>query len=77
MTSSSGLLDPVGIALDVARGKMYFTDYVTKKLQRANLDGSGLEELFWGLKKAYIALDVALYIRAPLNEGVIYKGALK
>ncbi len=35
---------PVGIALDVAEGKMYFVDPQPDLICRANLDGSGLEE---------------------------------
>ena len=33
------------IALDVAGGKLYWTDWTTRKIRRANLDGSGVEEL--------------------------------
>ena len=36
---------PWGIALDVAGGKMYWTDAGSDKIQRANLDGSGVEDL--------------------------------
>ena len=38
-----GLAD--GIALDVAGGKMYWTDWGTEKIQRSNLDGSDVEDL--------------------------------
>ena len=50
-----------GIALDVAAGKMYWTDWVTHKIQRANLDGSNVETLVdAGLRSPFgIALDVA------------------
>ena len=37
--------DPDGIALDVGRGKMYWTDRGTGKIRRANLDGSNVEDL--------------------------------
>ena len=37
---TSGLGSPRGIALDVAGGKMYWTDWGTEKIQRANLDGT-------------------------------------
>ena len=33
----TGLISPVGIALDVGRGKMYWTDSYTDKIQRANI----------------------------------------
>ena len=56
-----GLRSPVGIALDVATGKMYWTDVGTNKIQRANLDGSQVETLVsTGLEGPVgIALDVA------------------
>ena len=52
---------PVGIALDVAGGKMYWTDFETAKIQRANLDGSNVQDLVTrGLSQPDgIALDVA------------------
>ena len=59
---TSGLDSPCGIALDVAAGKMYWTDAGTDKIQRANLDGSVVEDLVTsGLRilPAGIALDVA------------------
>jgi hypothetical protein len=34
-----------GIALDVGNGKMYWAAYNLRKIQRANLDGSGIEDL--------------------------------
>ena len=56
----SGLDTTDGIALDIAGGKMYWT---AGKIQRANLDGSGVEDLVpWtsdlGLRRC-IALDTA------------------
>ena len=42
---TTGLLEPRGIALDVSGGKMYWTDGITEKIQRSNLDGSGVEDL--------------------------------
>ena len=58
---TSGLTYPVGVALDVAGGWMYWTDEGTDKIQRAALDGSGVEDLVTsGLMDPYgIALDVA------------------
>ena len=41
---------PVGIALDVGGGKMYWTDAGTGNVQRANLDGSNIETLVTELK---------------------------
>ena len=48
------------IALDTVGGKMYWTDFGSGNIQRANLDGSGGEELASGLSGPRgIALDVA------------------
>ena len=38
-----------GIALDTAAGKMYWADPFADKIQRANLDGSQIEDLITGL----------------------------
>jgi low density lipoprotein receptor-related protein 5/6 len=53
--------DIMDIALDIAAGKMYWTDNDTHRVQRANLDGSDIEDLAftepgdpWGLD-----LDIA------------------
>src|SRR6266511_3227819 len=53
--------EPFGIALDVAGGKMYCTvTYDDPKIQRANLNGTGVEDLVAGLSyPTGIALDVA------------------
>ena len=37
------LISPVGIALDVPNGKLYFTDRYANNIRRSNLDGSGVE----------------------------------
>ncbi len=47
---TNGLVHPDGIALDVGRGKMYWTDATTtdsdtRRIQRANLDGTNVEDL--------------------------------
>lgn len=39
----TGLFMPIGIALDVSGGKMYWTG--GQKIQRADLDGSNVEDL--------------------------------
>ena len=36
---TTGLISPVGIALDPGAGKMYWTDYRTDKIQRATSTG--------------------------------------
>ena len=52
---------PEGIALAVAGGKMYWTDFAAGRIQRANLDGSNVQTLVSrGLENPTgIALDVA------------------
>ena len=55
---TTGLRHPWGIALDVGRGKMYWTDVGTDKIQRANLDGSQVEYLVTTEESSGIALDV-------------------
>ena len=41
----AGLAFPGEIALDVANGKMYWTNPGSDKIQRADLNGSNLEDL--------------------------------
>jgi hypothetical protein len=62
---TSGLGSPFGIALDVAGGKMYWTDWVTHKIQRADLDGMNVEDLVTsGLSNPrFIALDIRVVRR--------------
>jgi sugar lactone lactonase YvrE len=57
----TGLGIPLGIALDIAAGKMYWGDSGPDKIQRANLDGTGVEDLVTaGLEDPIgIALDIA------------------
>ncbi len=43
LTFQNQLRLPRGIALDVAAGKMYWTDSVTDSIRRANFDGSDIE----------------------------------
>ena len=40
-----GLVNPRGLAVDEAAGKIYWTDYGSDKIQRSNLDGSQVEDL--------------------------------
>lgn len=46
---TTGLSLPGGIALDMAGGKMYWTDWGSDAIYRANLDGSNVEPLVTGL----------------------------
>ena len=42
---------PIGIALDLAAGHMYWTDWDLGRVQRSNLDGSRMEDLVTGLSR--------------------------
>jgi len=57
-TVITGLLNVEGMALDVANGKMYWTDLSGQKIQRANLDGSNVEDLIGAIEPFGIALDL-------------------
>ena len=39
----TGYVDPAGITLDLAAGKMYWTEFGTGDIRRANLDGTAVE----------------------------------
>ena len=59
LTSADGVDGPVGLALDVAGGKMYWTEWEEDKIRRANLDGSNSEDLITsGRAPVWLALDV-------------------
>jgi hypothetical protein len=70
----TGLLDPYGIALDVAGGKVYWADDAGN-ISRANLDGTGKEDLVSmadGWMRA-VALDVEnskMYFYEVNNENL-------
>ena len=53
----SGLVNPRGLAVDEAAGKIYWTDYGSDKIQRANLDGSQVEDLVTTGLQIPLALD--------------------
>ena len=57
---TSGLHTPQNIALDIAGNKIYWTEPRLNKIQRANLDGSNIQNVVEGVESPYgIALDVA------------------
>ena len=62
---------PTGIALDLGSGKMYWTDRGTDKIQRADLDGSNVEDLVTsGLSGPFgIALDLPAPTALPALAG--------
>ena len=57
----TGLSATAGIALDLLADKMYWADAGTNKLQRADLDGSNLEDVIGtGGNPVGIALNASL-----------------
>ena len=63
---TTGIVDPWGIALDVAGGKMYWTD-AFDRIKRSNLDGSDVENLVTGL---YSPRGIALgFARVVAGQG--------
>ena len=55
----AGLSDPISIALDQVSGMVYWADRGTGKIQRASLDGFGVQDLVDGLNYVYgLALDL-------------------
>ena len=70
--TTADINDPWGIDVDVANGKIYWVDGSVQKVQRANLDGSDVEELITGVMGPMreIALDVsggAMYFAAETS----------
>ena len=59
--SQNGISNPRSIALDLINSKMYWTDFGTRKIQRANLDGSNVEDLVTTglINPVFIALEVS------------------
>ena len=54
------MFKPAVVAIDVARNRMFFTDYVTKTLKRSALDGSGVVTLYtdsFGYSPRGLAVD--------------------
>ena len=68
---TEGLQTSQAIALDLGSGKMYWTDYGTDKIQRANLNGSDVEDLVTsGLKEPYgLTLGAGLSAQVLKVEG--------
>ncbi len=50
---TTGLDIPAGLALDLDGGKMYWADQATFKIQRADLDGSNVEDLVTTVSDAF------------------------
>ena len=50
---SSGLPSPVGITIDYASQVLYWVDYYSRKLEKANTDGTGRHVLVNGILYPY------------------------
>jgi sugar lactone lactonase YvrE len=61
---------PLGITLDTTGNKLYWTDVVTDKIQRSNLDGSGIEDLVTATSGVSIPSGLALASVTPPVNGV-------
>jgi hypothetical protein len=46
---TTGSEDSYGLAIDSTAGKLYWTEYVTGKIRRSNLNGSQIEDVLTGL----------------------------
>ncbi len=61
VTSNDPEFKPNKLALDIAGGKLYWTDYVVDIVRRANIDGSGIQNLYvppFNRNPQAIALDL-------------------
>ena len=68
---------PLGITLDTKGGKMYWTDYNQRKVQRANLDGSGIEDMFDAFRPYAVAYyEPAVRTHVETAEPTPQRGAL-
>src|SRR5207244_10064895 len=66
--------EPLGVALDVAFGKMYWND--RQGVKRANLDGSDEELLVTGAAGGFIALDLPAERMYWVQAGTIKSAAM-
>ncbi|MCG8408458.1 MAG: thrombospondin type 3 repeat-containing protein [Phycisphaerales bacterium] len=58
IVESTEAQSPRGVAISPGLSKVYWTDSATQKIRRANLDGSGVEDVLVGLSFPYaIAID--------------------
>ncbi len=63
---TTGLQTPLALALDAVAGKLYWSDNGTDKIQRANLDGTEVEDLVTsGLKESH-GLTLGAGLPAPV-----------
>jgi sugar lactone lactonase YvrE len=57
---NTDLISPVGIALDVPNGKLYFSDRYANNIRRANLDGTNVEMV---VRDTTYPVDIALDLK--------------
>ena len=73
----TSLSQPHGIAVDRARGKLYWTDPGTHKIYSANIDGSGLETVVtWAPNPRGIAVDKGKIYWTDSRTRQIYRANL-
>lgn len=76
---ATGLMLPASINLDVPHGKLYWCDGGTGKVQRANLDGTAVEDLITGLDQPFamaIDLDAAKIYIGLVSAGRVQRANL-
>ena len=60
------LVSPMGIAVDKKGGKIYWADSKTRKIQRANLDGTNIEDLI------IVESGLPFYVAVDGSRGKLY-----
>jgi DNA-binding beta-propeller fold protein YncE len=73
---SSGLGNPLGIALDLRVGKMYWADYAFRTVQRANLDGLDVENIVSDPGGLYAPHHIAIWVPEPSTWSRMLIGCL-
>ncbi|MFO0947000.1 MAG: hypothetical protein U1D30_13825 [Planctomycetota bacterium] len=70
----SGLADPIALAIDDVQHKLYWIDDGTHKIQRSNLDGTGIEDFATGLQyPSALAIDAVTGIVYWTDDNTIQK----
>ncbi len=63
---STGLQNPIGVIVNAAEGKVYWSDYGTDKIQRANLNGTAVEDVLTGIDfPANLAFGIGAVTNSP------------
>ncbi len=68
MLITTGVFRPYGLAIDVEGGKVYWCNEGTDRIKRANLDGSGVEDIVIGENELVgIAIDSTCEFQDPTD----------